>query len=152
MALLLKEKPGLIHGNNIMEEEFGAPKIDGALLMSLLEESHCEYCNEEQLKSLMKSLEAEIRMQASHGSCDNVSLDNESNDGFDCFEWTDEMEMVSSSPSDDMNWCVENHVEEISMDDLLEFGDDFPQNYCEIPFEYGNSSLWQETYDTAICN
>ncbi|XWS10227.1 hypothetical protein CRYUN_Cryun39dG0057200 [Craigia yunnanensis] len=139
MALLLKEKPGLIDGSNIMEET-EVPEIDTALLMSLLEESQCEeYCNEEQVNSLMESLEAEIRMQANHGSCNTISGEIESNDGFDCFQWT-EMEMVPSSPSDDMNWYVENHAEEISMDDLVEFGNYFLQNYYEIPLEHGYSS------------
>ncbi|XVF79270.1 hypothetical protein PTKIN_Ptkin14bG0208000 [Pterospermum kingtungense] len=152
MALLL-ENPGLIDGSNIMEEEIGVPKFDAALLMSLLEESPCEeYCNEEQVNRLMESLEAEIRMQANHGSCNSISGDVEHNNGFDCFEWTDEIEMVPSSPSDDMNWYVENHVEEILMDDLVEFGDDFPQNYYEIPLELGNSSIWQEINDTAAYN
>ncbi|XVF18393.1 hypothetical protein REPUB_Repub11eG0017700 [Reevesia pubescens] len=148
MSLLFKEKPGLIDGSNVMEE-IEVPEIDAALLMSLLKESHGEeYCNEEQVNSLMESLEAEIRM-ANHGSC-NIEGDKESNDGFDCFEWTDEMEMVPSSPSDDMNWFVEDHVEEISMDDLVEFGNDFPQNCFEVPLEHG----WQGTYeyDAAIYN
>ncbi|XWS27433.1 hypothetical protein CRYUN_Cryun26dG0114800 [Craigia yunnanensis] len=123
MALVLKEKPGLIDGSNI-KEEIEVPEIDAALLISLLDESHSEeYCNEERVNSLMESLEAEIRM-ANHGLC-NIEGEMESNDGFDCFEWT-EIEMVHSSPSDDMNWHAEYHVEEISMDDLVEFGNDFP--------------------------
>ncbi|XVF79233.1 hypothetical protein PTKIN_Ptkin14bG0204200 [Pterospermum kingtungense] len=135
MALLLKEKQGLIDGSNVMEEEIQVPEIDAALLiMSLLEESHCEeYCNQEQLNSLMESLEAEIRMQANHGSCNDYNSGYmDSVDGFDCLEWT-EMDLVPSSPSDDMNRYAENHVEEISMEDLVEFGNDFPQIYCEIP-------------------
>ncbi|WRX29370.1 hypothetical protein QQP08_021857 [Theobroma cacao] len=146
MAHLVREKPGLIDRSNVMEE-IEVPEIDAALLMSLLEESHCEeYCNEEQVNSLMESLEAEIRM-ANHDSC--YEVDMKSNDGFDCFEWT-EMEMVPSSPSDDMNWYMEDHVEE--MDGMVEFGNGFPHNYYEIPLEHGYSSLWQETYDTAIYN
>ncbi|XWS10583.1 hypothetical protein CRYUN_Cryun38cG0008800 [Craigia yunnanensis] len=151
MALLLNENPGLIDGSNITEE-IEVPEIDAALLMSLLEESHCEeYCNEEQVNSLTESLEAEIRMQENHGSCNSISGDMEINDGFDCFEWTEE-EMMPSFASDNMNWYLENHVEEISMDDLVEFENDFPQNYYEIPLEHGYSSLWLETYDTAIYN
>ncbi|OMO92654.1 hypothetical protein COLO4_17432 [Corchorus olitorius] len=145
MALLLNQKPALIEGSNGLEEiEF--QEIDAVLLMSLLEESQCEeYCNEEQVNSLMESLEAEIRM-ANHDSC-NVA-DMESNDGFEyCLDWTD-METVPSSPSDDMNWYMEDHAEE--MEGLMEFGNDFPQNYYEVPLEHGY--LWQETYDAAICN
>ncbi|XVF79262.1 hypothetical protein PTKIN_Ptkin14bG0207200 [Pterospermum kingtungense] len=152
MTLLLKENPGLID-DKIMEEEIEVPEIDAAILMSLLEESHCEeYCNEEQVNRLMESLEAEIRMQANHGSCNSISGDVEHNNGFDSFEWTDEIEMVPSSPRDDINWYVDNHLEEILMDDLVEFGDDFPQNYYEIPLEHGDSSIWQEIYDTAAYN
>ncbi|XVE52948.1 hypothetical protein DITRI_Ditri02bG0165200 [Diplodiscus trichospermus] len=153
MALLLKEKPGLIDGSIITEEILEAPDIDAVLLMSLLEESHCEEnWNEEQLNSLMESLEAEITTQANHGLCNNyISGDTENDDCFDCFEWTD-MEMVPSSPSDDMNWYVENHVEEIWMDDLVEFPNHFPQNYYDFPLEHGYCSLWQEKYETALYN
>ncbi|XVF79260.1 hypothetical protein PTKIN_Ptkin14bG0207000 [Pterospermum kingtungense] len=137
-----------------MQEEIEVPEIDAALLMSLLAESHCdEYCNEEQVNRLMESLEAEIRVQANHSSCDfNISGDKQSNDGFDCFEWTDEMEMVPSSPTDNTNWYSENHVEQISTDDLMALGDDFYQNYYEIPLEHVNSSQGQEMYDTAMYN
>ncbi|TYI96033.1 hypothetical protein E1A91_D01G040900v1 [Gossypium mustelinum] len=107
-------------GSDAMEE-IEVPKMDTAILMSLLDESHCE----------------------------DVEGDIESND---CFEWT-EMETVPSSPSDDMNWYVEDHVEGISMDELVQFGNDFAFNCYKIPFENGcASSLWQETYDTSIYN
>ncbi|KAK8527565.1 hypothetical protein V6N13_085386 [Hibiscus sabdariffa] len=146
MAHLLKKEPGLIDGSNAMEEiEFS--EMDAALLMSLLEESHCEeYYNEEQVHCLMESLEAEIRM-ANHGSC-SIEGDVE-RDG--CSEWA-EMETVPSSPSDDMNWCVEDHFEEISMDDLVRFGNDFSLDCHEFPLENGYASLWQETYDTTTYN
>ncbi|MBA0606248.1 hypothetical protein Godav_018751 [Gossypium davidsonii] len=61
--------------------------------------------------------------------------------------------MVPSSPSDDMNWYVEDHVQEMSMDGyLVQFGNDFPLNFYDIQTENGFTSLWQETYDTAIYN
>ncbi|KAB2043723.1 hypothetical protein ES319_D01G037900v1 [Gossypium barbadense] len=147
MALMLTENPGLINGSNGVEE-IGVPEIDAGLLMSLLEESQCEeYCNEEQVTSLMESLEAEIRM-VNAGSCSiegNIGSNN-------YFEWS-EMEMVPSSPSDDMNWYVEDHVQEMSMDGyLVQFGNDFPLNCYESQLENGFTSLWQETYDTAIYN
>ncbi|TYJ48163.1 hypothetical protein E1A91_A01G041200v1 [Gossypium mustelinum] len=147
MALILTENPGLINGSNGVEE-IEVPEIDADLLMSLLEESQCEeYCNEEQVNSLMESLEAEIRM-VNAGSC-SIEGDIGSHD---CFEWS-EMEMVPSSPSDDMNWYVEDHVQEISMDGyLVQFGNDFPLNFYDIQLENGFTSLWQETYDTAIYN
>ncbi|MBA0791853.1 hypothetical protein Gohar_016401 [Gossypium harknessii] len=62
MALMLTENPRLINRSNGVEE-IGVPEIDTGLLMSLLDESQSEeYCNEEQITSLMESLEAEIRM------------------------------------------------------------------------------------------
>ncbi|KAG4161024.1 hypothetical protein ERO13_D01G033400v2 [Gossypium hirsutum] len=147
MALMLTENPGLINRSNGVEE-IGVPEIDAGLLMSLLEESQSEeYCNEEQVTSLMESLEAEIRM-VNAGSC-SIEGDIGSNN---YFEWS-EMEMVPSSPSDDMNWYVEDHVQEMSMDGyLVQFGNDFPLNCYESQLENGFTSLWQETYDTAIYN
>ncbi|KAB2043726.1 hypothetical protein ES319_D01G038200v1 [Gossypium barbadense] len=147
MALILTENPGLINGCNGVEE-IEVPEIDADLLMSLLEESQCEeYCNEEQVNSLMESLEAEIRM-VNAGSCSIEGVIGSN----DCFEWS-EMEMVPSSPSDDMNWYVEDHVQEMSMDGyLIQFGNDFPLNFYDIQTENGFTSLWQETYDTAIYN
>ncbi|TYJ48160.1 hypothetical protein E1A91_A01G040900v1 [Gossypium mustelinum] len=140
MALMLTENPGLTNESNGVEE-IGVPEIDAGLLMSLLEESQCEeYCNEEQVTSLMESLEAEIRM-VNAGSC-SIEGDIGSNN---YFEWS-EMEMVPSSPSDDMNWYVEDHAQEMSMDGyLVQFGNDFPLNCYESQLENGFTSLWQET-------
>ncbi|KAL4272429.1 hypothetical protein GQ457_13G011190 [Hibiscus cannabinus] len=137
MALMLKEKPGLMNGSNAVE----VPGTDTALLMSLLEESQCDdCCNEEQLSSWMECLEAEIRM----GSVEGEDIGS--------FEWSEmemEMEMTLSSPNEDVKWYVEDHVEEMSMDGyLVQFGNDFPFNCYEDVF----TSLWQETYDTAIYN
>ncbi|KAK5844259.1 hypothetical protein PVK06_000395 [Gossypium arboreum] len=147
MALILTENPGLINGSNGVEE-IKIPEIDAGLLISLLEESQCEeYCNEEQVTSLMESLEAEIRI-VNAGSC-SIEGDIGSSD---CFEWS-EMEMVPSSPSDNMNWYVEDHAEDMSMDGyFVQFGNDFPLNCYEIQPENGFTSLWQETYDTIIYN
>ncbi|KAK8527566.1 hypothetical protein V6N13_085387 [Hibiscus sabdariffa] len=151
MALTLKEKPVLINGSNAVEE-IQTPEFDAAVLMSILEEmeSQCEdqYCNEEQVNSLMESLEAEIRM-ANHGSC-SIEGDIEHTGSF---EWA-EMETAPSSPSDDMNWYVEDHVDEMAMDGyLVQFGNDFPLTCYEIPSENGfSANLWQETYDTATYN
>ncbi|KAL4312975.1 hypothetical protein GQ457_01G013560 [Hibiscus cannabinus] len=119
-----------------MGEEIQIPKMDASILMSLLEESHCEeYYNEEEVNSLMESLEAEIRM-ANPAPCTTIEGDTES------FEWA-EMETAPSSPSDDMNW----YLEEMPMDELVRFGNDFAENCYGIHLE---SSLWQETYDTAM--
>ncbi|KAK9017841.1 hypothetical protein V6N11_000842 [Hibiscus sabdariffa] len=62
------------------------------------------------------SLEGEIRM-ANLAPCSTIEGDTES------FEWA-EMETVPSSPSDDMNW----YLEEMPMDELVRFGNDFAEN------------------------
>ncbi|XP_039025724.1 uncharacterized protein LOC120159140 [Hibiscus syriacus] len=134
------EKPGLIDGSNAMEE-VDVPEIDVDLLMSLLEESQYEeYCNEEQVNSLMEPLEAEIQM-ANHGSC-SPEGDVKPNSGS---EWA-EMETAPLMPSDDMNWCVEDHFEEMSVDELVQFGNDFALNCYEFPLENGHASTWQEGF------
>ncbi|GMI64765.1 hypothetical protein HRI_000145800 [Hibiscus trionum] len=124
MALMLNEKPGLINGSNDVE----APEMDTALLMSLLEDSQCDdRCNEEQVSSWMECLEAEIRM----GSAGPCSVEGED---IERFEWS-EMEMASSSPIDDMNWYVEDDVEEMSMDGyFVQLGNDFAFNCYEDGF------------------
>ncbi|XWS27436.1 hypothetical protein CRYUN_Cryun26dG0115100 [Craigia yunnanensis] len=59
MALMVQER-SIFDG---LLEEFEAPKIDASLLiMSLLEESYCEEFNKEELNSVMRSLEEEIRV------------------------------------------------------------------------------------------
>lgn len=141
-------------------EETEAPKIDGALLISLLEESPCEEFNDEQLQSVMQSLEEEISvtttvnhhcaMQPEFVSEVNRNCGNlEYNFGY--FEWND-MEMGPSSPSDDMNWYIEHRIE--AMDEMMEFiGESYSQNYyaVNVPLEeHGYTSLWQETYDTVM--
>ncbi|KAK8622584.1 hypothetical protein V6N13_117494 [Hibiscus sabdariffa] len=115
MALLLNKEPGLIDRSNAIEEiEFS--EMDVAVLMSLLEESHCDV------------------------ECDG------------CSEWAEMETVPSSPPSDDMNWCVEDHFEEISMDDFVRFGNAFSLDCHEFPLENGHASLWQETYDTTTYN
>ncbi|OMO92652.1 hypothetical protein COLO4_17430 [Corchorus olitorius] len=121
-------------------EEIEAPKIDGAFLMSLLEESNGEECfNDEELNIVIRSLEAEINA--------NTIMENHEfamepefvcRDGGD-LDWN-EMEMVLSSQNDDMNLFVE--------DQIMEFMDEssYSQNYfaVNVPLEEnGYSSLWQ---------
>ncbi|XVE52946.1 hypothetical protein DITRI_Ditri02bG0165000 [Diplodiscus trichospermus] len=155
MALMMQERSafdGLI-------EEIKVSEIDGAILMSLLDESHCEeyFIDDEQLNSLMRSLEEEISVNtiANHDHAIEPEIIFEVNrdcGDFDCnfdyFEWT-EVEMVPSSPSDDMTWYVEE------MDQMMKFVDESSslQNCYAYNFpseEHRYSSLWYETSDTAL--
>ncbi|XVF79272.1 hypothetical protein PTKIN_Ptkin14bG0208200 [Pterospermum kingtungense] len=110
-------------------KEIEASKIDGVLLMSLLEESYCEeFISDEQLNSVMLSLEEEISVRTIKNN--DFSMESEiimevNRDcrtlecDFDYFEW-DEMEMVPSLPSNCTSWYVEE----------MEFVDDsYSQNY-----------------------
>ncbi|KAJ0046273.1 hypothetical protein Pint_04913 [Pistacia integerrima] len=118
-------------------------KFNDALLMSLLEEPHGEEYNNEQVNKVIQSLEAEPEFL-------NVG-DNE--DGENClssmeFEW-EEMELVPSSPSDDMNWCMDQYENEL--DFMVDYGhvSDYSQIYNVVSSEEQSfCSLWHETYDT----
>ncbi|KAJ0102810.1 hypothetical protein Patl1_05025 [Pistacia atlantica] len=118
-------------------------KFNDALLMSLLEEPHGEEYNNEQVNKVIQSLEAEPEFL-------NVG-DNE--DGENClssmeFEW-EEMELVPSSPSDDMNWCMDQYENEL--DFMVDYGhvSDYSQICNVVSFEEQSfCSLWHETYDT----
>lgn len=139
---------------------------DGAILMSFLEESQGEERDQEdELNSIIRSLEAEINSNAMDGH-DLTDLDpkfiSDGEDGqlckvgrqvdsHDCavphdqlgFGWVD-MEPVP--------WYMEPC--EIEMDGIIEFGGlgDYSQmNYCiALDQEQGYRSLWQETYDTIM--
>ncbi|XP_031250313.1 uncharacterized protein LOC116108184 [Pistacia vera] len=133
-------------------------KFNDALLMSLLEEPHGEEYNNEQVNKVIQSLEAEINANMLEAGRDlamepeflNVG-DNE--DGENClssmeFEW-EEMELVPSSPSDDMNWCMDQYENEL--DFMVDYGhvSDYSQIYNVVSFEEQSfCSLWHETYDT----
>lgn len=94
-------------------------KFNSDLLISLLEESHGEEYNDEQVNRAIESLEAEINanmLEAGH----DLAMEPEflgDEDVQNClasmeFEWA-EMEMVPSSPSDDMNWGMDQCENEL---------------------------------------
>ncbi|XWS27435.1 hypothetical protein CRYUN_Cryun26dG0115000 [Craigia yunnanensis] len=110
--------------------------FNSALLMSFLEELTGEECNQEELDSLMRSLEAEINRntidiqdfmmepespidgEESHGS-EPLDLD---------LQWGDWEPMPSPSPSHNMNWNMDIQGQEV---DALIVGDD----YSDICFD-----------------
>ncbi|KAJ0102811.1 hypothetical protein Patl1_05024 [Pistacia atlantica] len=121
--------------------------------MSLLEESHCEEYDKQQLENLIRSLEAEINPKT-------VIIEDQESviEGQDCsesslyiddydFAW-DNIELVTSSSisSDEFNLYMDSCNQ---MDGIVDFGgvsDDNSQLY------YGCcSSAWHETDDIMIC-
>ncbi|KAG6793712.1 hypothetical protein POTOM_002931 [Populus tomentosa] len=167
MASLLPENISINTGDDDFKgiERFD----DDALLMSLLEESQGDHeSNEERLRSVIQSLEAEINpsitSDGSETAMDPPEMPRDGDDtynelfktaemesplGLD-FELVD-MEVVPSSPSDhDMNyWYMEP-----SESDIVEFG---VRNYFQFGHEaaleeHGYSSLWQESYDIMMFN
>lgn len=106
-------------------------EIDSAILMSFLDESHMEYCDDEKLRSVIQSLEAEL---------DPISvINNPAAPNLDCyngdfdFSWMD-MEM-SSYPSPRDAEMIEFQV-----------GSDYSQIFTYIPIEEEvYDSLWLET-------
>ncbi|KAJ4726563.1 putative Heat stress transcription factor B-4b [Melia azedarach] len=136
-------------------------EFDGALLMSLLEESNGEGYNDEQLNRVIQSLEAEINEQ-NMVEWDDLAMESElllsdEEDGQNClastdFGWADNMELVPSSPSEDMNWSNYMDQCELHLDNLLDFEGvpDYSQinfNVVEAEEQQGFSSLWHETCD-----
>lgn len=128
-------------------------KHNSFLLMSSLEETMQaeEYmCNNEELDNLIRTLEAEINphTDTKEEHCDLPVEPRLLVDGHDCWasindldiEW-DDMELMASSPSDDLNLCVD-----------VDFGTDEDFQLCyEVPLgDHGYSSVWLETHDTAI--
>lgn len=171
MASLLPENSGIHRSDDL--EGIEVSEINGALLMSLLEESPGDDNDDEGLKSVMQSLEAEISPiimgNPDLGIKSKLVSEEEDNhklfmmdqmEGNDCLEsldlnfgWVD-IQTAPSSPSDDMNWYMEpSEINE--MDAIIEFGgvSDYSQICYAPPLdEAGYGSLWEETYDTIMYN
>ncbi|CAL0326467.1 unnamed protein product [Lupinus luteus] len=113
--------------------EMEVMEINGALLMSLMEESPSDESDDDRLDNLMRSFEAEIRSgsknmeghnySASIGSefVSNIGEDTQSwiigeMDGQDCWtsssefgmEWVD-MDVIAYSPCDNRSWFIDTH-------------------------------------------
>ncbi|KAA8526708.1 hypothetical protein F0562_009063 [Nyssa sinensis] len=156
----LPENWACINGNGD-SDKFEVTEIDSAILMSLLEESQGEECDDERLKSVIRSLEAEIdpTMMDGHDSLVELGWGTANMDGCqlsvggqvdgqDCltshdldFNWM-ELDTVPSSPGDEMtNWYVEPCGDE--MDGVIEFGSvrDYSHMYYGIPLDENGYAL-----------
>ncbi|XP_059664514.1 uncharacterized protein LOC132310349 [Cornus florida] len=168
MASALPENWSHINGSDDFDQ-FEVPEINTALLMSLLEESQVEECDDERLRSVIQSLEAVIdpnrldghdslvEMEWGSGNLNGCTTpsDGEQLNGQDCstsldldFSWMD-VEMVPSSPSDEMtNWYMDSFRD--GTDGVIELGD-YSQICYGMPLEeheYG--SLWQESHSSVM--
>ncbi|KAE9456265.1 hypothetical protein C3L33_11824, partial [Rhododendron williamsianum] len=166
---LVPENWASINDSDYDFDQFEVQEIDGALLMSLLEEPSPEDCDDDKLTRVMKSLEAEIDPKIVDGLDLSMELEwGTDSEGFqpfnaaqvddlDCsishnlddFDWM-EVEMIPpSSPSDEMdNWYMDPCGDEL--DGIVGFGD-FSNMYYGVPLEelaYG--SLWQETHNSVM--
>ena len=149
--------------------EIQVSEVDGAILMSLLEESQAEEGDEDRLNSLIRSLEAEIKSNAMESHDFSMEPDFLAEDGqfcgvgqevgHDCLVSHDQhgfgrigMEPETSSPSDDLNWYMD--LCENEMEGIVEVGfSDYSHMYYGVSIEeQGYRSLWQETYDTVMYN
>ncbi|KAI3457535.1 hypothetical protein Pfo_014198 [Paulownia fortunei] len=162
MASMVAENWEYMNGHDDSENiEFS--QINHNLLMSLLDETQIDDCDDERLKNVIRSLEAEIDSDG-HYAFDNATWESDlvdcqssndesngqdrsmPNDDLD-LHWMD-METMPTSPSDGMgSWYMDHHGQGM-VGGVTEFG--WVKNYsplCSVtPVEeqdYG--SLWHET-------
>ncbi|OIW11623.1 hypothetical protein TanjilG_31902 [Lupinus angustifolius] len=112
--------------------EMEVMEINGALLMSLMEESPSDESDDDRLDNLIRSFEAEItsgskKMEGHNSACigsefvSNIGEENQSwiigeMDGQDCWgsssefgmEWVD-MDVITYSPCDNRSWFIDPH-------------------------------------------
>ncbi|GAV88108.1 hypothetical protein CFOL_v3_31531, partial [Cephalotus follicularis] len=154
MASLVPENLPCLYDEDELKAFETLGVINGALLMSLLEESQGqEEQNDERLNSVMQSLEAEINPNIAR----EIDEDSQSSyvgrvDDYDRsvlsevgFGWVDTE--MPSSPRDDMNWYPDPCEDE--MHGIIEFEGvrDYSQFYYGVPLEeHSYSSLWHDTY------
>ncbi|XP_022878655.1 uncharacterized protein LOC111396456 [Olea europaea var. sylvestris] len=146
--------------------------IDQNILMSLLDESHNEDCDDERLTNVIRSLEAEIapnntdcylsnnlKLESDPIECQSSSDESTNEQNFSKlhdldFQWMD-LEMVPSSPTSGMaSWYMGSYEQE--MDAMTEF--DGLKFYSQISYEtplmeeHDFGLLWQETNDSQMKN
>ncbi|XP_059283553.1 uncharacterized protein LOC132037112 [Lycium ferocissimum] len=117
------------------------PEIDSAILMSFLDEPQMEYCDDEKLRSLIQSLEAELKYpitimnnpSALNLDCYDTGSENSSEIVDVDFSWMDMEMSLSTSPSN--NEMID-----------FQFGSDYSQILTCIPIEEEiYDSLWLQT-------
>ncbi|KAL3503037.1 hypothetical protein ACH5RR_037486 [Cinchona calisaya] len=144
-------------------DNFELPQVDDALLMSFLDDTQVEDCDDEKLSSVIRSLEAEIHQQNSLSENNSRRIDDlfdrhcgqfDDHDQVLDFDWMDmemDIDIVPSSPSDGMaSWYMDPCGDDL--DGVAEFGsekDYYFQHLNGTSHEdhegcsYG--ALWQET-------
>uniref|UniRef100_A0A5B7CCB0 Uncharacterized protein n=1 Tax=Davidia involucrata TaxID=16924 RepID=A0A5B7CCB0_DAVIN len=138
-------------------------ELDGDLLMSLLEESQVNDGDEERLRRVIQSLEAEIDpiMMEGHNSLVEPKLDGFPEDcQFSDASQVDSQDCLTSHDldinwidmDDDMtNWCMDPCGGE--MDGIIEFGGigDYSHIFYGVPLEEQEfCSLWQESHESLV--
>ncbi|KAK7401710.1 hypothetical protein VNO78_13407 [Psophocarpus tetragonolobus] len=103
--------------------EFSETNIN-VLLMSLMEETQEEYCEDERLVSIIESLEAEINGTEMSQTYEKENVDDRdySMSASDLDHWVD-MKLISSLPFDEMN-------------NWIPYGDEIMEH---VAMEYGNA-------------
>ncbi|KAL6975551.1 hypothetical protein U1Q18_024345 [Sarracenia purpurea var. burkii] len=168
-ATSVPENWACINGGDEYEfDKFEVLEINGTLLVSLLEESQVEECDDERLTSVIRSLEAEIypikigdhnlpTLLEWGSSSDNCQPSDAAQvDGQDCsaahdldFHWMD-VEMDPSSPSDGMaNWYMDPCGDEL--EGIIEFGgigDSLIFFGVPLEEELSYGTLWQGPHST----
>ncbi|OIT03348.1 hypothetical protein A4A49_03143 [Nicotiana attenuata] len=123
-------------------------KVDIDILMSFLEESEIEESNEERIRSVIQSLEAEIApvLITDSNSLKHIEADcHESNDFHLCDIIANEEESCSTSFDLEFEWT----------DSVMEFIDtrDFSQMYDRVLLMEDHShrtSFWEETCESML--
>ncbi|XP_038986255.1 uncharacterized protein LOC103699609 [Phoenix dactylifera] len=141
-----------------------APEVDGALLMELLEESYADEAEDDQLRCVMRSLEAEINHAdpmvlgdgesttgphgdiADGGIWEDILSDFNSYDGWrsPAYLVEDPFDLVDMEVGNGVgNWCMEVGACEgdmVAYGELREYGGFY---YGEGAMEQAYSPLWQ---------
>ncbi|KAK6157455.1 hypothetical protein DH2020_011703 [Rehmannia glutinosa] len=167
MASMVAENWECVDGRD-GSEKFELSQTNHNLLMSLLDETQIDDCDDERLRKVIRSLEVEINSDGHDYGFDNTILweselmdcqsSNDESDGHDCsiqhgdldLHWMD-METMPTSPSGGMgSWYMDHHGQGMVSGVTDQFG--WAKNYYSVnPFEeqdYG--SLWHETNVTVI--
>lgn len=145
-------------------ENFELSQTNHNFLMSLFDETQIDDCDDERLKNVIRSLEAEIS-STGHYTLDNTEWES---DLVDCQSSNDELcgqdpsmthdnldlhwmdiEIMPISPSGDMgSWYMDHHGQGMMGGGVTEFG--WVKNYSPLEAEQDYGSLWHETNANVI--
>lgn len=130
-------------------------EINGALLMSLMEESPSDERNDERLDTLMKSFEAEIsgsKMMGGHDSSGSKLMshdeDGESSCNTSYVEGQDSWASISSSDEYGVEWVDMDLIPSSPFNDEGWYTDPCGHEYDGFEMaEQGYNSLWEDNYE-----